>query len=69
LFDLDVHVIPARPGQSAHEHFDLRFLVEADEAGSLIITEESRDLAWVALAELENYTQEESQLRMRRKTS
>ncbi|WPX41390.1 NUDIX domain-containing protein [Akkermansia sp. N21116] len=26
LLDLDIHVIPARPGQPAHEHFDLRFL-------------------------------------------
>ena len=68
LFDLDVHEIPARPGQEAHNHFDLRFLLEADDTIPLVISEESHDLAWVSLAELEHYTEEESQLRMARKT-
>lgn len=27
LFDVDVHPIPERPGEPAHEHFDLRFLL------------------------------------------
>jgi len=27
LLDVDVHAIPARPGEPAHEHFDLRFLL------------------------------------------
>jgi 8-oxo-dGTP pyrophosphatase MutT (NUDIX family) len=27
--DVDVHQIPARPGESAHEHLDLRYLVVA----------------------------------------
>ena len=67
LYDLDIHEIPARPGQVAHDHYDLRFLVEADDAIALTVSEESHDLAWVLLAKLENYTQEESQLRMKRK--
>jgi 8-oxo-dGTP pyrophosphatase MutT (NUDIX family) len=29
LLDVDVHTIPARPGEPAHEHFDLRFLLVA----------------------------------------
>jgi 8-oxo-dGTP pyrophosphatase MutT (NUDIX family) len=28
-FDVDIHAIPARPGEPAHEHLDLRFLVLA----------------------------------------
>jgi 8-oxo-dGTP pyrophosphatase MutT (NUDIX family) len=74
LFDLDIHEIPARgaPGtpahQGAHDHYDLRFLVEADDSLPLAVTEESHDLAWVPLADLERFTTEESQLRMRRKT-
>jgi len=68
LFDLDVHEIPERPGQAAHDHYDLRFLVEADDRVTLTVSEESHDVAWVALADLEHFTTEESQLRMARKT-
>ena len=67
LFDLDIHEIPARPGQEAHDHFDLRFLVEADDQVALTVSDESHALAWVVLHDLERYTQEESQLRMKRK--
>jgi 8-oxo-dGTP pyrophosphatase MutT (NUDIX family) len=68
LFDLDVHTIPARGEAPAHDHYDLRFLVEADDAVPLIVSEESRALAWVDLTELARYTGEESQHRMARKT-
>lgn len=68
LFDLDIHPIPARPDTPAHEHYDLRFLIEADDSLPLITSEESQALAWVELSELERYTTEESQLRMRAKT-
>ncbi len=68
LFDLDVHEIPARPGQAAHDHYDLRFLLEADDAVPLVISEESHDLAWVDLSRLKDYTKETSQLRMAAKT-
>jgi len=68
LFDLDIHVIPARPDVPAHEHYDLRFLVEADDTLPLTVSEESHDVAWVPLVQLENFTTEESQLRMKQKT-
>lgn len=68
LFDLDIHPIPARAGQAAHDHYDLRFLVEADDTVPLTVSDESHDLAWVDLDRLEAYTTEESQLRMRAKT-
>ena len=68
LFDLDIHEIPARADTPAHWHYDLRFLVEADDGDSLTISDESRDLAWVPLDRLSEYTAEESQHRMARKT-
>lgn len=68
LFDLDIHEIPARGASAAHDHYDLRFLVEADDTLPLTVSEESHDLAWVDLADLEAYTTEASQLRMRAKT-
>jgi len=68
LFDLDIHEIPARPDTPAHLHYDLRFLVEADDAVSLVVSEESRALAWVDLEDLGRYTSEASQHRMARKS-
>lgn len=68
LFDLDIHEIPARPDTPGHLHFDLRFLVEADDSSALTVSSESRDLAWVALADLGHYTREVSQHRMAAKT-
>jgi 8-oxo-dGTP pyrophosphatase MutT (NUDIX family) len=74
LFDLDTHGIPFRaakdgvPDTPAHEHYDLRFLAQADDRVPLIVSEESHALAWVALADLGLYTSEPSQHRMASKT-
>ena len=74
LFDLDIHQIPARkatetnPFTPAHDHYDLRYLVEADDGVKLTVSEESHDLAWVELPRLGEFTNEESQHRMARKT-
>ncbi len=67
IFDVDVHEIPARPNEPAHFHYDIRFLLIADKAAPLLVSSESKDLAWVALHEIEMLTQEESVLRMVRK--
>lgn len=68
IFDVDRHRIPARKTEPEHWHFDVRFLIEADEAEPLAISDESHDLAWVPLAELARYSAEESLARMARKT-
>jgi len=68
IFDVDIHEIPARPNEPAHFHYDVRFLLLADRTAPLLVTSESKDLAWVALNEIETMTQEESVLRMVRKT-
>lgn len=51
-FDLDVHVIPARKDEAAHEHLDVRtlFLVPADAALSADL-DEVHALRWFDLAE------------------
>jgi 8-oxo-dGTP pyrophosphatase MutT (NUDIX family) len=69
IFDVDIHEIPARPNEPAHFHYDVRFLLIADRTAPLLVTSESKDLAWVALEEIEALTQEESVLRMVRKTT
>lgn len=67
IFDVDRHRIPARQAEPEHWHFDVRFLIEADPAEPLTVSEESNDLAWIALADLPRYSHEESLARMVRK--
>ncbi len=68
IFDLDRHQIPARKEVPAHWHFDLRFLIEADPAEPLVVSDESHDLAWVDLDRVAALNPEESLARMVRKT-
>lgn len=69
IFDLDRHWIPERKDVPAHFHYDLRFLFEADPAEPLIVTSESKDLAWVQLGEVVALNPEESMARLVRKTA
>jgi len=69
IYDVDVHAIPARPGEPAHEHFDVRFALEADPEEPLARSDrESRDVAWVPLDDLASYGVDESVMRLARKT-
>lgn len=68
IFDVDIHEIPARKQELLHYHYDVRFLFEADRDEPLRISNESKDLQWVALGEITKLTREESVLRMVRKT-
>lgn len=68
LFDLDRHWIPARKSEPAHWHYDLRFMIEADPEEPLVVTHESKDLAWVKVDEVTGLNPEESMARMVRKT-
>ena len=68
MFDIDVHLIPARTEEPAHYHFDCRFLICCHGDESYIVGNESHDLAWVPLVDIEHYTNENSVLRMVKKT-
>jgi len=68
IYDLDVHAIPARPGEPAHDHYDVRFALEADPDEPLVVSDESHELAWIPIAELARYGADESVLRLARKT-
>jgi len=67
IFDLDIHVIPEYKGIPEHKHYDVRFLFEADRRDLLMISSESKDLRWVKIEDLEEYSQESSILRMAEK--
>jgi len=69
IFDCDVHLIPARKAEPAHWHYDVRFLLEADDAEPLVISEESKELAWVALDDVAALGGDVSVLRMVAKTA
>jgi len=69
IFDVDRHWIPARKTEPAHWHFDVRFMIEAIEGEPLVrAANESKELAWVDVAQVTELNPEESMARMVRKT-
>ena len=52
LFDVDVHGIPARPGEPAHLHLDLRYAFVAASSAAPRLSHESRELRWFPLGAL-----------------
>lgn len=66
--DLDVHGIPARDDEPAHEHHDVRFVLVAESDQPLRRSEEeSLALRWFERADLERVADDESLLRLGRK--
>lgn len=66
LFDVDVHSIPARRSEPAHEHFDVRFHFVASSM-TLSASAEVQDARWVPLERVAAFTHDESVLRAVRK--
>ncbi|TWT96750.1 Diadenosine hexaphosphate hydrolase [Botrimarina colliarenosi] len=70
VLDIDVHVIPARYDaegnliDDAHEHHDIRFLLQAVGDDAVSLSDESHALAWYTPNDLRKLTQEESVLRL-----
>ncbi|NER51236.1 MAG: NUDIX hydrolase [Symploca sp. SIO1A3] len=67
IFDIDIHLIPARKTDPDHYHFDVRFIVRAMGSEAFEVGEESLDLAWVEIESISDFTTETSMLRMARK--
>ncbi len=59
IFDFDIHSIPARGNQPQHEHFDARFLLQA-ETSQLTLSEASNQLRWFTFAEAAEILQGEA---------
>ena len=64
LFDIDIHLIPARGNEAEHFHYDCRFLLRSVGSDQYSVSEESHDLAWITLANMSRYTTEVSITRM-----
>lgn len=62
LFDVDIHEIPARKADAAHEHFDVRFAF-VSSTRDFVRSEEVADTRWVPLADVARVTSDRSVLR------
>ncbi len=69
IFDIDIHEIPARGAEPAHEHFDIRYLITADVSESVVKNDESKAISWIPLNQLNELTaNNRSIIRMAEKT-
>ncbi|MEA3510462.1 MAG: NUDIX domain-containing protein [Actinomycetota bacterium] len=59
LIDLDIHPIPPRSPEPAHEHFDLRFAFRA-LGDALVADDEVHDAIWVPWDDLASYAVDRS---------
>lgn len=50
IFDVDVHLIPARPGEAEHYHYDIRYLLRAPHE-LFVVSAESDALEWWSAAD------------------
>lgn len=62
--DLDVHAIPPRGADPAHDHHDVRFLLVAAPGETTSLSDESHALEWFAMDELETVADDASVLRL-----
>lgn len=68
VFDVDIHRIDANQFDPQHQHIDIRFLVEIDDALVVPGNDESHDVRWASLYEVSRYNNNRSTYRMVEKT-
>ncbi len=66
VFDIDIHPIPARKDEPAHEHFDVRFFFQSPTR-RITASDEVVDARWAPLVGIDQVTTDESVLRAARK--
>lgn len=64
IFDVDIHAIPARKNEPEHFHYDVRYAFRVVGDETYVVSDESHDLEWIEIANLQEKTTEESMLRM-----
>lgn len=57
-------MIPERKDVPAHYHYDVRYLVKADSKAPIIQNHETNEILWIPFSEIEDYTSEDSILRV-----
>ncbi|SVA14844.1 uncharacterized protein METZ01_LOCUS67698 [marine metagenome] len=69
IFDLDIHKIQKTGPETSHFHYDVRFLLEADpNKESIVVSDESYDVAWIPIEGVLELNPETSIHRMIEKT-
>ncbi|MAM64160.1 MAG: NUDIX hydrolase [Candidatus Marinimicrobia bacterium] len=68
IFDMDIHEVPSIGSEPKHLHYDIRFLLEANPEESIIVSDESYDVAWIELDKIQQINSEDSIIRMVKKT-
>lgn len=64
IFDIDIHQIPKRREEPGHYHYDIRYAIQATGSEAYVVSDESHDLSWIEIKNLEQRTNDESMLRM-----
>ncbi|MFQ5579333.1 MAG: NUDIX hydrolase [Nitrospiria bacterium] len=64
IFDIDIHQIPKRREEPGHYHYDIRYAIQARGSDAYVVSDESHDLSWIEIKNLEQKTSDESMLRM-----
>jgi ADP-ribose pyrophosphatase YjhB (NUDIX family) len=64
IFDCEVHLIPKDRQEAPHYHYDVRFLLQANENEPLVGNQESKDLKWISLRDAAYYNSEKNMLRL-----
>ncbi len=67
IFDVDIHRIPARGHEAEHFHYDVRYAVQSLGDDHYKVSDESHDLGWIEIRNLDRVTDEVSMLRMAEK--
>lgn len=67
IFDIDIHKIPANSKDAAHDHYDVRFLLQVADNSEVQQNHESKELRWIGKNPKELPTQSESVVRMFKK--
>lgn len=67
IFDIDIHRIPADSKDAAHDHYDVRFLLQVADDSEVQQNHESKELRWIGKNLSKLPTQSESVVRMFRK--
>ena len=66
IFDLDIHKIPATEKEPEHYHYDVRYLLQAED-DNFTISDESNDLRWVGIEDIKSMELEPSVMKMAKK--
>lgn len=64
IFDIDIHAIPANSKEPAHEHFDVRFILQVISDEQFVQNRESKELRWIGKDASQLPTSQRSVVRM-----